>query len=68
MNISEIASVTGFNWKTVKKYVDMEDFNSSPPASEISHDSKLDPYKPLIDSWMQIKKHLVSSTIQPAGS
>lgn len=27
-NISEIASETGLNWKTVQKYVDMEDFNS----------------------------------------
>ena len=30
-NISEIASETGLNWKTVKIYVDMEDFNSPPP-------------------------------------
>ena len=56
MNISEIASVTGFNWKTVKKYVDMEDFNSPPPTPEFSHDSKLDPYKPLINSWLATDK------------
>lgn len=56
MNISEIASVTGFNWKTVKKYVDMEDFNSPPPTPEVSHDSKLDPYKPLINSWLATDK------------
>lgn len=56
MNISEIASVTGFNWKTVKKYVDMEDFSSPPPAPEISRNSKLDPYKPLIDSWLAADK------------
>ena len=31
-NISEIASETGFNWKTVKKYVDMDDFNNPPPT------------------------------------
>lgn len=54
MNISEIASETGFNWKTVKKYVDMEDFSSSPPKpeSEETHESKLDAYKALIDSWL----------------
>ena len=38
-NISEIASETGLNWKTVKKYVNMEDFNSPPPtpASAMVH-------------------------------
>ena len=50
-NISEIASETGLNWKTVKKYVDMEDFSSPPPApaSTEVNESKLDPFKPLID-------------------
>ena len=52
MNISDIASVTGLNWKTVRKYVDMEDFNTPPPKSEVPRESKLDPYKPLIDSWL----------------
>ncbi len=58
MNISQIASQTGFNWKTVKKYVDMDDFNSPPPASdsEKTHESKLDPFKPLIDSWLEADK------------
>jgi len=58
MNISEIASETGFNWKTVKKYVDMEDFSSPPPkpASEDLRESKLDEFKPLIDSWLEADK------------
>lgn len=53
-NISEIASETGLNWKTVKKYVDKEDFNSPPPTPKagVMRDSKLDPYKPLIDKWL----------------
>lgn len=55
-NISEIATETGFNWKTVKKYVDMEDFSSPPPKSENSHESKLDAFKPLIDSWLETDK------------
>lgn len=57
-NISEIASETGLNWKTVKKYVDMEDFNSPPPipASSEIHESKLDPFKPLIDEWLLADK------------
>ncbi|WP_423229962.1 IS21 family transposase [Acetivibrio ethanolgignens] len=57
-NLSEIASETGLNWKAVKKYVDMEDFNSPPPiptTSEI-HKSKLDPFKTLIDKWLQTDK------------
>ncbi len=54
-NISEIASETGLNWKTVKKYVDMEDFNSPSPTliSKEVHESKLNPFKPLIDEWLQ---------------
>lgn len=57
-NISQIASETGFNWKTVKKYVDMDDFNipSPTPAVETVHESKLDPFKPLIDSWLEADK------------
>lgn len=57
-NISEIASETGLNWKTVRKYVDMEDFNSPPPppASTVVHESKLDPFKPMIDEWLQADK------------
>lgn len=58
MKISEIASETGLNRKTVSKYVDMEDFNSPPPTpkSEEKHESKLDPFKPLIDEWLKADK------------
>lgn len=31
-NISQIASETVLNRKTISKYVDMEDFNSPPPT------------------------------------
>ena len=53
-NISEIARITGFNRKTVTKYLDMEDFSPPPPIpeEETEHASKPDPYKPLIDSWL----------------
>ena len=36
----------------------MEDFSSPPPkpASEDSHESKLDAIKPLIDSWLEADK------------
>ena len=57
-NISQIASETGLNRKTISKYVDMEDFNSPPPtpASSEVHESKLDSFKPLIDEWLQADK------------
>ena len=57
-NISQIASETGLNRKTISKYVDMEDFNSPPPtaASAEVHESKLDSFKPLINEWLQADK------------
>lgn len=53
-NISEIAKRTGYDWKTVQKYIDMEDFSPSKPNPEeaAGRPSKLDPYKPLIDGWL----------------
>ena len=58
--LTEIASETGLNWKTVRKYVDMADFSSPPPspASEVTHESKLDPFKPIIDKWLTEDKKL----------
>lgn len=57
-NISEIASETGLNRKTISKYVDMEDFNCPlpTPASAVTHESKLDQFKHLIDEWLQADK------------
>lgn len=54
-NLNEIAIIMDCDWRTVRKYVDMEDFNSPPPTllSEEAHESKLDPFKPLIDEWLQ---------------
>ena len=52
-NISEISRITGFNWKTVIKYIDKEDFNAPPPRPDKEeHEKKLDPYKPIIDGWL----------------
>ena len=33
-NLSEIAALMNLDWRTVRKYVDMEDFNPAPPAPE----------------------------------
>ena len=57
-NISEIAKVTARDQKTVAKYIDMADFNEPLPipASEQVFCPKLDPYKPLIDNWLEEDK------------
>lgn len=31
-SLSEIASIEKLDWRTVRKYVDMEDFNETPPC------------------------------------
>jgi len=53
-NISEIVEDTGHDWKTVRKYVDMTDFNQPMPklASERQLCPKLEPHKQLIDQWL----------------
>lgn len=57
-NISEIAKATDRDWKTVAKYIDMNDFNEPlpGPASERKFCPKLDPYKQLIDRWLEEDK------------
>ena len=58
LNLSDIAEASGFNWKTVRKYVDMEDFNI--PSKNLrpdKHFSKLDLYKPTIDKWLKEDKN-----------
>ena len=57
-NISEIAQKMHMNWRTVQKYVDMDDFNLPAPKPENSQNAcpKLEPFKPLIDSWLQEDK------------
>ena len=52
LNLTEVAKKLGCDWRTVRKYVDQEDFSPPAPVSETAHESKLDPYKPLIDSWL----------------
>lgn len=53
-SLRQISSELHLDWKTVKKYVDMEDFNEAPPAPRRKEEcqSKLNPYKPFIDSWL----------------
>ena len=56
-NISEIARITGLDWKTVAKYIDMTDFNDPDPMpSDNKSYPKLDPFKPFIDQWLEEDK------------
>ena len=57
-SISEIATETGYNWKTIKKFVKMEDFNEPLPRknTEQRFCPKLDPYKHFIDQWLEADK------------
>jgi transposase len=52
MSISAIVRKTGFDRKTIRKYLAKDDWNQevSVPASK---GSKLDPYKPTIDGWLE---------------
>lgn len=54
LTLEEVAAKVGCNWKTVRKYVDQEDFSQPKPQpdKEQMHESKLDEYKPLIDKWL----------------
>ncbi len=52
-SLKEIADIEKLDWRTVRKYVDMEDFNEAPPKpDEGPHSSKLDQFKPIIDNWL----------------
>jgi transposase len=52
--IGQIAEEMHLDWRTVRKYVDMEDFNEPVPrsASDKQFCQKLDPFKETIDKWL----------------
>jgi len=54
LNLQEVAKEIKCDWRTVRKYVDQEDFSPPKPAPEreVIHSSKLDPFKPVIDQWL----------------
>ena len=49
--LAEIARATGHDVKTVRKYLEMDDFSPRPPVKKVLP-SKLDPYKAQIDRWL----------------
>ncbi len=57
-NVSQIAESLHLDWRTVRKYIDQNDFNKSAPkpAMDKKFCPKLDPYKVIIDSWLNEDK------------
>lgn len=56
MNYAEISRTTGFDVKTVKKYIHMENFSPPLPEPRESRGSKLDPFKEEIGRWLEEDK------------
>lgn len=55
--ISEISDKTGTDPKTIRKYLSQDDFSPEPPVTK-ENPSKLDPFKPIIQEWLEEdKKH-----------
>ena len=52
-----IAKEVGVSRQTVRKYAQMEDCSPEPPARPAAV-SKLDPYKPLIDKWLEADRFM----------
>ena len=56
-NLTETAEIVGCDWRTIRKYVDKEDFSLQVPKPEAKmHKSKLDAYKFQIDEWLMTDK------------
>lgn len=54
-NLSEIAANMNLGWRTVRKYVDMEDFRPASPIPESEKNPssyKHDQFNPIIDKWL----------------
>jgi len=56
--ISQIASEMNLDRKTVQKYVDQKDFNLPEPKPSLGNRlcPKLDPFKPIVDQWLEEDK------------
>ena len=57
-DLAEIARKENCDWRTVRKYVDQEDFSPKPLPAKADGDapSKLNKFKPLIDKWLTADK------------
>ena len=58
-DMAELGRIVKCDWRTVRKYIDKEDFSPHVPVpeSEAVHKSKLDSFKPLIDQWLSFDKN-----------
>jgi len=54
--LAEISRATGHDVKTVRKYLEMDDFSPRAPVQRRCA-SRLDPYKPRIDQWLEEDKN-----------
>ena len=54
-NITHIAQETGHDHKTIRKYINKENWNQG--FSDDIRPSKLDPFKPLINKWFEDDKN-----------
>ena len=69
MNYAEIAQGHGARRKDGEKSIHMDNFNAPPPKPVKRQGSKLDRFKPEIDSWLEAdKEERKSSAIPRCGS
>lgn len=52
ISMREINRRTGYHMETIKKYLELDDFNQL-KKKQRNKPSKLDPLKPIIDSWLE---------------
>ena len=57
-SISEISRIMGFNRRTIRKYINKEDWNSSSKVTVMKEEyPKLNPFKFEIDQWLEDDRH-----------
>ena len=54
---SQIARTLGIDRKTVRKFLKVDDFSPPPPLPK-THQSKIDPFKTIIDEWLEADRHV----------
>ena len=62
--ISEISKKTGADPKTIRKYLAQDDFSPQPPVIQ-EKPSKLDPFKPIIQEWLDEDRNIGESSTIP---
>ena len=56
-NISQIQKKTGFDRKTIRKFINKEDWND-PVQAHIERESKLEKFELEIDQWLEADKEI----------